>query len=147
MKRIIVSLLLLLLIPVISVAQVELTGLSYDELVDLSRQVGSAIMSHELFDSVSVPSGLWEVGVDIPQGTWILTPANGDYVSVVYGKSIDSSENAMDMFDDGNTYESMSDDDSWRIIAKDGCYFYISGGSVIFTSDTGSSGLGFKKRN
>lgn len=146
MKRIAVSIVfILLMIPVFSLADVDLSGMSYNELVSLSKQVGMAIMQSDEFDSVTVPMGLWEVGVDIPEGTWIITPEDGLSI-VVYGSNIDESGNDMNQFSRGNTSADLSSGDSWKVIAKSGNYFCIRYGNVVFTSDTGSSSLGFKKK-
>lgn len=147
MKRIAVSILfILLMIPVFSLADVDLTGMSYDELVSLSKKVGMTIMQSEDFDSVTVPMGLWEVGVDIPEGTWIITPAKR-MCMIVYGSTLDESGNDMNMFDRGNAYADLDDkSESWRVNAKNGNYFLVKYNDAVFTSDTGSTGLGFKKK-
>ena len=147
MKRISISIVfLLLMIPAFAFAEFDLTGMSYDELVSLSKQVGMEIMKSEEFDSVTVPKGIWEVGVDIPEGTWIITPANQMCI-IVYGKSIDESGNDMNPFDSGNSGADLyNSNDSWRFTAKAGNYVCVKIGSAVFTSDTGSTGLGFKKK-
>ena len=137
---------LMLLIPAFAFAEVDLSGMSYDDLVSLSKQVGMAIMQSDEFDSVTVPMGIWEVGVDIPEGTWIITPEKS-MCMIVYGKSIDESGNDMNQFDSGNSgVDLYNSNDSWRFTAKSGNYVCIKIGPAVFTSDTGSTGLGFKKK-
>lgn len=147
MKIIAVSIVfILLMIPVFSLADVDLTGMRYDDLVSLSKQVGIAIMQSDEFDSVTVPKGIWEVGVDIPEGTWIITPAN-QMCMIAYGKSIDESGNDMSQYDSGNSGADLyNSNDSWRLTAKSGNYICVKIGPAVFTSDTGSTGLGFKKK-
>ena len=147
MKKISISIVfLLLMIPAFAFAQVDLSGMSYDDLVSLSKQVGMAIMQADEFDSVTVPMGIWEVGVDIPEGTWIITPAKS-MCMIVYGKSIDASGNDMNQFESGNSGVDMyNSNDSWRFTAKAGNYVCVKFGPAVFTSDTGSTGLGFKKK-
>ena len=150
MKKLIVplilSLILSLSISVSASAQVDLSSMSYDDLVALSKDVGRVIMQHDDFDSVSVPRGIWEVGSDIPAGTWILTSSDGGYVNITYGTTLEPGGNSMNQFERGNTSQDLEDSESWRVVAKDGCYFEIRYGDVTFTSDTGSTGLGFKKK-
>lgn len=146
MKKLIPVILALLLIPASCFADIDLSGMSYDDLVALSKQVGIAMMEHEDFESVVVPANIWAVGEDIPEGTWVLTSANGDYVSVQYGKTLDSSLNSLAIFGDGNISRSLEGEESWRIIAKKGFYFEFTSGEITFTKDKGSSGLGFKKK-
>ena len=146
MKKIILFLALAMLLPTFALADVDLTGMSYDELVSLSKQVGIAIMQSDEFDSVTVPKGIWEVGVDIPEGNWIITPAN-QMCMIVYGKSIDESGNDMSQYDSGNSGSDLyNSNDSWRLTAKAGNYICVKIGPAVFTSDTGSTGLGFKKK-
>lgn len=147
MKRLaFVFALLMAFIPAIVMADVDLSGMSYDELVTLSKQVGMAIMQSEDFDSVTVPKGVWEVGVDIPEGTWIITPANQMCI-IVYGKSIDDTGNDMNQFASGNSSADLyNSNDSWKITAKSGNYICVKIGPAVFTTDTGSTGLGFKKK-
>lgn len=146
MKKIILFLALAMLLPSFALADVDLTGMSYDELVSLSKQVGMAIMQSDEFDSVTVPKGIWEVGVDIPEGTWIITPAN-QMCMIAYGKSIDESGNDMSQYDSGNSGADLyNSNDSWRLTAKAGNYICVKIGPAVFTSDTGSTGLGFKKK-
>lgn len=146
MKKMVIALICFMLSPLVSVADTDFSSMSYDDLVSLSKQVGIAIMEHDDFDSVSVPMGLWEVGVDIPAGVWILSSTDGSYVSVTYGNTLDSSGNDMNQFDKGNTAANFEDAETWRINAKEGCYFHIEYNSVTFTSDTGTTSLGFKKK-
>ena len=137
---------LMLLIPAFAFAEVDLTGMSYDDLVSLSKQVGMAIMQSDEFDSVTVPMGIWEVGVDIPEGTWIITPEKS-MCTVVYGSALDESGNDMNFFDRGNAYADLyNSSESWRVKATKGNYFMVKYNNAVFTSDTGLTGLGFKKK-
>ena len=147
MKRISISIVfLLLLIPAFAFAEVDLSGMSYDDLVSLNKQVGMAIMQSDEFDSVTVPMGIWEVGVDIPEGTWIITPEKS-MCMVVYGSALDESGNDMNMFDRGNAYADLDNaSESWRVKATKGNYFMVKYNDAVFTSDTGSTWLGFKKK-
>lgn len=146
MKRIVAVLsVVLCMVPAFACADIDLSGMSYDELVELSKDVGLAIMSHEDFDSVVVPMGLWEVGVDIPEGTWIIT-SEKDYTSVIYGSKLDESGNDMNGFSKGNTFADIDKGETWRVAVENGNYICVKYNQVTFTSDTGSSSLGFKKK-
>jgi hypothetical protein len=52
----------------------------------------------------------------------------------------------MNQFDDGNVGQDLEDDQAWRVNAKAGNYFQIKYNNVTFTSDTGTTNLGFKKK-
>ena len=67
--------------------------------------------------------------------------------TVVYGSALDESGNDMNMFDRGNAYADLDNaSESWRVKATKGNYFMVKYNNAVFTSDTGSTGLGFKKK-
>lgn len=77
MKRIIsILLVLVLLIPCIAFADIDLSGMSYDELVALKDQINLAIWNSKEWQEVTVPQGVWKVGEDIPAGTWTVKCAD-----------------------------------------------------------------------
>ena len=49
---------------------IDLSGLSYDELVALKDRIDLAIWNSQEWQEVEVPQGLYVVGKDIPSGTW-----------------------------------------------------------------------------
>lgn len=146
MKKLFIAFLIALMLPIVAAAEVDLSGMSYDELVDLSNKVGKAIMEHENFDSVTVPMGIWEIGVHIPEGTWMLSSKNTTFSSIIYGPSLSENGSSMSIFDDGNTETLVQFGDSFRFVAKKGNFISIKYGPMIFTSESGTSDLGFKKK-
>ena len=73
MKKLLCIIMILCVIPVISLAD-DLTSMSYEDLIALSRQITAEIMSRPEWKEVEVPSGEWTVGVDIPAGVYSITP-------------------------------------------------------------------------
>lgn len=128
----------------VAFAEIDLSGMKYEELVSLNKQVTQAIMKSNEFEKVTVPRGLYKIGDDIPAGTWVLSSADKGMVSITYGTTVDG--NSMNMFSRGNTNEDLSGEETWRVTLSDGEYMEISYGDVIFTSYTGTNGLGFKKK-
>ena len=70
MKKLICMLLVMCLLPVVGLCDVDLSSMSYDELVTLSQQITVEIMSRPEWKEVSVPTGTWEIGTDIPAGMY-----------------------------------------------------------------------------
>ena len=66
MRKLITLILLICMVPIIAAA--ELTGLSFDELVELQQEVTAEIMSRPEWKEVTVPAGEWLIGEDIPAG-------------------------------------------------------------------------------
>lgn len=57
-------------------AGVDLSGMSFDELIALKDQINLAIWNSEEWQEVTVPQGRWIVGEDIPAGKWTVKCAN-----------------------------------------------------------------------
>ena len=89
MKRFFCLLFALVLLPVVSLADLpDISSLSYVELVQLRNQINLAMWNSQQWQEVSVPPGIWEIGVDIPAGHWSVRPAAGcgpDYI--IYASS------------------------------------------------------------
>lgn len=72
----IISLLLVFLFSAFSFASAEtidLSGLSYDELVALRQRIDLAIMQSDEWREVTVPVGTYTVGTDIPAGDYTVS--------------------------------------------------------------------------
>ena len=80
MKKIICIIVLAVMLPVIALAD-DLSAMSYDDLIALSRQLTAEIMSRPEWKEVEIPAGNWEVGKDIPVGFYSIT-ATADYSMV-----------------------------------------------------------------
>ena len=155
MKRIILFFALVMLLPTLALADVDLTGMTFEELVALHEQVNLAIWNSEEWQAVRVPQGTWEIGVDIPEGHWTLRPEEGQFVYIKYGNQLD--ENGKEVSYKSSNYYSeslfskssaiykagdMTMDD---LEMKSGNYLYITSGNLIFSPYSGKPELGFKK--
>ena len=94
MKRFFCFLFVLVLLPVVSLADLpDLSGLSRDELLELSYLVQNMLFEQSLPDGVLVPAGDYIVGADIPAGEFRADVVSdvGGYVQIY--KSKDDMEN------------------------------------------------------
>ena len=57
MKKLLCAVLILCLVPMISLAEIDLSGLSTEELMDLNKAVIMEIFSRDDFQLVTVPAG------------------------------------------------------------------------------------------
>lgn len=155
MKRIVAVFLLLLALPFAAHADVDLSGMSFDELVALKDQINLAIWNSQEWQEVTVPQGLWVVGEDIPEGHWTVKPVDGVYSYVTYGGKLE--ENGKEVSygskgyfsetifsPDSRIYEEGKDKLEIDIDAKAGYYIEIESGDVIFSPYSGKPKLGFK---
>lgn len=131
-------------------SQIDIGSMTFDELVELKQQIELAIFESDGWQEVTVPAGIYEVGVDIPAGRWTIAPVDGQTASVAMGTSlaqggaeldeylaIEQITSPNDSYAKYNTIEKVS----WTL--EEGTYFYISDANVIFTPYTGAN-LGFK---
>ena len=133
-------------------ADVDLSGMSYDELVALKDRINMAIWESGEWQEVTVPQGVWVVGEDIPAGKWTVLAPEGKYNYVKWGSNLDDSGTKLKTFD-GNEmiyspsykkFDPLEDRSQLDIELFDGMYFYVDDGTAIFTPYAGKPSLGFK---
>ena len=160
MKRIfsmVLCIALLIALPVAGFADVDLSAMSYDELVALKDRINLAMWECEEWQEVEVPQGIWQVGVDIPAGHWTIIASDGSgYCSVQIGRELDKTGKGVeDYFDYGyanlvsssNSYfEKNTGIESIDFYLVDGEYVVIEGATVIFTPYQGKPSLDFKTK-
>lgn len=161
MKRILLALALCLSLCVSCAAladgvdDIDLSGLSLDELVALRERVQLAMWETDEWQEVTVPLGLWKVGEDIPAGHWTITAYDGKKSNVRYGDELYESGDqiayggARTVDEDlvSKTHEEYDENeckDHCDIDMKDGFYVCVEGASVVFTPYQGKPSLGFK---
>ena len=93
MKKLICILLIVCLSPIIAVADsLDLSDLTYDQLVALQQYIGMEIMKRPEWKEVTIPGGTWYVGVDIPAGSYSIKPASdgrGAFIKIYNTKGND----------------------------------------------------------
>ncbi len=157
MKKTVIALVvfLALSIPCLALADVDLSGMTYDELVALKDQLNLAMWQCEEWQEVTVPQGLWVVGEDIPAGHWTIkcSEASSSYITVsdtldASGKEADYSSKYYysESVNNPNSdyFKPNSDLTEIDIELSDGLYVQIDFGSAVFTPYTGKASLGFK---
>lgn len=141
-----------LLISSAAADPVDLSGMSFDDLVALRDQLNLAIWNSQEWQEVTVPAGVWIIGQDIPAGHWTVQPLPGDYVNVTYfdrldeyGKSVGIGWRGW-----GGTLTARGEGDitfgeptQVDLEMEEGMFFKCSH-SVIFTPYAGKPDLGFK---
>ena len=158
MKKILavaLALALAMLIPSFAVADFDLAGMSYDELVALKDQINLAIWNSQEWQEVEVPKGIWIVGEDIPAGKWTIKHTDGvTATNVAWGDTLTDSGADLAygtelreqevLFDPDNKYYDKGDptEVTWEL--KDGQYIYVEDGIATFTPYSGKPSLGFK---
>ena len=159
MKRFICFLFaVVLFIPSAVISEVDLSGMSFDDLISLRQQVNLALFNSDGWQSVEVPAGFYQIGVDIPAGHWTITPAPENRFNLCYADKANAS-----LSDIGPGWDSINGwngilstkknkDGSWKdseyphsldLLMVDGWYIRFSG-TAIFTPYVGKPDLGFR---
>ncbi len=68
--------------------KIDMSALSYNELIEIQRSATSEIMSRPEWKEVEVPAGVWIIGQDIPAGFYSITPKS--YVTFKFYESADT---------------------------------------------------------
>ena len=152
MKKFIVAILSLIMILTcsFSLADVDISGLTYDELVNLVNEAQMLIMKSDKWQEVEVPEGTYLIGTDIPAGKWTISCNEHYYVELEVGYKI-KPNGSVDMLADmdnymysslyGQKYSLYNEGDTsfitWDL--KEGQYIRISKGSAYFTPFKGNS--------
>lgn len=157
-KLITLFLILALAVPAAAMASTalpELSGLSFDELIQLKEKISLELWSRPEWQEVMVPPGVYAVGPDIPAGHWSIRPAEGcgpDYV--IYGVATKDNGHDVDIMagdhimegicDPTAPYYSLEYKTSTDIDMEDG-HFVRLDCTMIFTPYTGKPDLGFRR--
>lgn len=154
MKKLFCALFLVLMLPLCAMADIDLSGMSFDELVELRDQLNLAIWNSAEWQEVTVPQGIWIVGEDIPAGHWSISPMDKSSASISYGDTLEENKKEVSYSSDNYFYEYLkapgstlydenSDVARTDIVAEAGSYIEIEYGSVRFTPYSGKPDLGF----
>lgn len=135
--------------------RIDLSGMSYDELVALKDQINLAMWQSDEWQEVEVPQGVWLVGEDIPAGHWSIK-TDASWASINIGTKLDETGKSIDYMDSrfvryeqvsspsSSIYDPKSDKTEVDFDLTDGTYVVIEYGSVIFTPYSGKPALNFK---
>lgn len=130
MKRIVSALaaLVLVLLPVLSLADIDLSGYSTAELIDIRAQIMIELRERGDLISFEVPVGYFVVGVDIPAGDYFVTPTKRSTIVAVY-----SDDSGSDFL----WYGSVDSGDRMRATLTDGQMIEVSIDPAMFKTYTG----------
>lgn len=90
MKRIIIALMITaaMLCLVAQAESIDLSGLSFEELAALRDRAQMEMMQRDAWQEVTVPQGVYQVGVQIPAGTWTVRCKEGSSCRVDWGDKL-----------------------------------------------------------
>lgn len=121
----------------------DLSALSFQELAALRDRAQLEMFSRDEWQEVTVPQGVYQVGVQIPAGTWSVRSHEGRNTRVAWGEELDASGHDIgyssfrrDMAyiynPDYRSYDA-GDRTEYTFTVKDGDYIVIDNGPATFT--------------
>ena len=136
---------------------IKIDSMSYDELLQLKERINLAMLNSSEWQEVTVPTGVWEIGKDIPAGKWNLSvspDSKSKLAFFTYCDRLDSSGlDAGNMFDckiyyRGTLNRKDSDNGEYPVSLdvdfKSGTYIIIEYAPLVFSPPVGKPDLGFK---
>lgn len=118
-------------IPTANTSHIDLSTLTYSELLNLRSEVECAIIQSEEWRTVTVPVGIYDIGSDIPAGAYSLisAPTNTTTVSLLVLDSSGATIRTWNLLTAGSEIGRISFDEGQSIL--------ISGGEIVFTPYVG----------
>lgn len=159
MKRMIPLILAILLAITPALAEIDLSSMTLDELIELHEQVQLALF--EQAKSVTVPQGTWLVGKDIPAGTYLLRCADmgntdsslrlcyvrwGTKMPNSYGSFPDKSEiGNVILYNPNSSHYEEGQIEEYVVTFEEGWYVFISSNNnrAVFSQYTGTPSFTF----
>ena len=136
-----------------SVDEIDLSGMTYDELLALKDRVNLALWNSKDWQEVTVPQGVWRIGADIPSGHWTIRltdEGRSSWGSITYSDCLDSS--GLEATRDGKIYIYQQLSRAGKnynaplqidIQLQNGTYLVIEQSDVVFSTYSGKPDLGF----
>ena len=105
----------------------DFSGKTTAELVEIQQKVNEALWKSDGWNEVTVPGGDYEIGKEIPAGEWSIRPASDSwaYYRIYKGERNTAS---YDLLDSGSIEEPI------KIILREGQWFQVASGPIIFTT-------------
>lgn len=156
MKRIFLVVLTLMVFTSAAHAQIDISNMTYSELVSLKDKINLAIWNSNEWQEVTVPPGVYQVGVDLPAGHWTLKCADKWwYTSVSWGEKLSVNEKSIEWYGRYEWfiniyspthmfYEVGLGLTEYDINVREGEYVIIENAPCVFSTYAGKPELGFK---
>lgn len=137
---------------------IDLSSMSYDQLVKLKDRINLAMWNSQEWQEVTVPQGLYIVGKDIPAGHWTIKCAGSYFGKIEVCDVMDKTHKDVNPYAAGSRYywqeevynpsnvlyNQYNDLAECDIILQNGLFVVVKYSSLIFTPYTGKPDLGFK---
>lgn len=126
MKRLVIGILIAMMMVSVAFADVDLSSMTTEELVELKAQVVGELMQRGEIKAAKVPAGEYTVGVDVPAGSYTIT-TSASLIMVTVDNGL------------GAIHTLSSGEEIGKLVLTDGQTLEIVGGTAVFTMYSGIS--------
>ena len=146
-----------LFIPCAGAENIDFSRMSLSELTELRTRIQLAMMETDEWQEVTVPQGVYEVGKDIPSGTWTVKSFYGaeSHLRFAWGDKLDDAgqhityvgskrADIVSIFNEKARNYKEGDLLEYTFTCQEGDYIVIEYTKAIFTPYHGKPDLGFK---
>ena len=133
---------------------VEVDEYTLEELAELKNDINLALWNSYSWDKVLVPSGIYTVGENIPEGEWKVEPPSESTILIKYGSSLNKHQMNLDVSYDGwfkvlasedSNYYSKGDETKATLKMDADYYVCLNNGIYAwFSPNAETVSLGFK---
>lgn len=132
MKKLIsIAIAIVLFLSSTALAEIDLDSMSYEELAALRDRCQAELMTRPEWQQITVPSGDYRVGVDIPAGEYTILPTPDGYSNVIVWKGEPDDYRAG--FSLNESVTDYNQKTVWRAVLRDGYTLSVGGSAVILT--------------
>ena len=152
MKKIVTMMVLVIMLVFdTTIAEIDLSGMTFNELVDLKERINLAMWECEEWQEITLPQGIYEIGVDIPEGHWTILPEDGSIAYIIIGSfrtgaTVDGNKSSVMVA--SKKYEYYNEDymEQADVILEKGRFVEVSAdaGKAVFVPYSGKPDMGFK---
>lgn len=133
---------------------IDLSKLSYVELDALRAQCQLEMMKRDDWQEVTVPAGVYQVGVHIPAGKWRVICQTNNSTYIIWGEKLKENEHDIEfqgtkrygyerVYNPNSKYHSPGQITEYTFTVREGEWIIINDNEAVFTPPVTTS-LGFK---
>lgn len=146
MKRLLALILsMIALFTTTAFAEIDLSGMSFEELVKLQNKINAAIWASDGWQSVTVPAGIYKIGEEIPSGKWVIKAVDGTTTYISIGNNlakgsfeIDYPKSYTQITSPSDSYSKYNKIDQLVVTLTSG-YIHIENSPAVFEPYVGNS--------
>ena len=133
--------------------EIDLSGLSLRELEALRNRCLLEMMKRDDWQEVTVPQGVYQVGVQIPAGTWTIQCTTGSVSIITWGEKLERNGQDIEfngrydyeaVYNPEHPYYEAGERTTYTFTVRNGDWIVIDEGPALFTPGSITPSFAFK---